>query len=94
MKTRTLFIFLVILGILAALFLFAFGEKDSMSAQKELKKEISLLKAQRDSLQRELDSRQEKIRLLQEDSFYIEAVARTKFGMTKKGEKAIQFIEE
>lgn len=93
MKTRTLFIILVIIGILAAFLSFTFGEKNSWNAQKELKQEISVLRAQKDSLQKELDIRQKRIQKLQEDSIYIENIARTKFGMTRKGEKAFLFIE-
>lgn len=94
MKTRTLFIILVVIGILAAFLLFMFEEKNSWTAQKELRQEIAILEAEKDSLNKELEARKETIRMLEEDSFYIEKIARTKYGMTKKGEKAFQFIEK
>jgi len=91
LKTRHIFFAIVMVAILMAVYSFVFSEKDSVKASDALKKEIAELTEQRDSLQKELNDREAIIQKLQDDSIYIEKIARTKFGMTKKGEKAFQF---
>lgn len=67
-------------------------DKSSLMNLNKLKQEIAATHAKNDSLQRELDDRLDKIEHLKSDPFYIEYVARTKFGMTKQGEAAFQFV--
>lgn len=87
-----------IVSLVAACFLLYMGitlfslDKSSLMNLRKLKQEIASTNAKNDSLQRELDDRLDKIEHLKTDTFYIEYVARTKFGMSKPGESAFQFI--
>lgn len=62
--------------------------------QRILSDEISIQTKKNDSLQTELDVRVQKIQRLNEDSFYMEKAARTKFGMSKEGEVGFEFVSK
>lgn len=87
-----------LVSLAAACFLLYMGitlfslDKSSLMNLHKLKQEIAMTTAKNDSLQRELERRRETIERLANDPFYIEYVARTKFGMTKQGETAFQFV--
>ncbi len=61
--------------------------------QKKIQSEITILKQKNDSLRIEWETREKNIERLKHDTFFIEYIARTKFGMTKKGEKAYHFTK-
>ena len=72
---------------------FSFGETGFWN-QYKLKKQIAHLEFEADSLKKILEIRQLEGERLQKDSFYIESIARTQFGMSKKGEDVYQFIDD
>lgn len=72
---------------------FILGE-NGLWNQHKLKKQIIRLEQEKDSLQAELLVRHYEGDRLLKDPFYIESIARTKFGMAKKDEIVYQFIDE
>lgn len=72
---------------------FSFGETGFWN-QYKLKKQIAHLEFEADSLKKILEIRKLEGERLQKDSFYIESIARTQFGMSKKGEDVYQFIDD
>jgi len=90
-KKRTLIILLVSFVIIFVV-LRLFIDKTSVKNQMQLKKQVQLLELQVDSLQNELDVQMEINQKLKEDTFYLESLIRTQYGMSKKGETPIQFI--
>lgn len=72
---------------------FILGE-NGLWNQHKLKNQIIRLEQEKDSLQAELLVRHHEGDRLHKDPFYIESIARTKFGMAKKDEIVYQFIDE
>ena len=68
-------------------------KKGGLQEQKRIQQEIEILTRKNDSLQQILNQQEEIIQKLSSDSFYMEFIARTKFGMAKKGEIGYQFIQ-
>lgn len=79
--------------LLIAAFLHLTLQKGGLREQHYLKQQIAELSLHNDSLQQVLDSQEQIIEKLTTDSFYLEFIARTKFGMMKKGETGYQFIQ-
>ena len=77
-------IVLLLVFVATSLWAFTFGE-NGLWKQHKLQVEI-------DSLKNELEHRKNEEERLLKDSFYIESIARTKYGMSKKGEAVYQFI--
>lgn len=85
---------LVILIAFCAIFLgsFVFGD-NGVQNQYRLKRQISHLEKEADSLKEILKLRENEAGRLLTDTFYLETIARTKYGMSRKGETVYQFLD-
>lgn len=70
-----------------------FFDKNNLIHQKELSAEIAAYQAEIDSLKEIIKSRNELIERLQSDSMYKESILRTRYGMSRQGEKVFQLVE-
>ena len=68
-------------------------EKNGLLGQYRLYNQIQNLEQEIDSLKMELQKQQEENQRLKTDSFYLEYLVRTKYGMSKADELPIQFIK-
>lgn len=66
--------------------------KNSIPEQRDLSKEIELYQAEIDSLNKVIAERNELIKKIKTDSLYKEELLRTRYGMSRKGEKVFQFV--
>ncbi len=84
-----------ILFCITAIFLWSFflGEYGLWNKHK-LSVQIRHLEQEKDSLQTVLLSRHREGEQILRDTFYIESIARTKFGMAKGNEAVYQFVDE
>ena len=89
-KTTFFLIVGIVIFVLYGTF-FLFG-KTSFQNQNHIRKEITKITKQNDSLRQILTEKTEKINKYENEPFSVEYLARTKFGMTKSGERAFQFI--
>ena len=87
------------IAVIAVLFLLsivvaelAFG-KNSFPRQNQVKQEIAMYQAKVDSLNALIEQYKKEIELLENDSLYKEGVLRSRYGMSRKGEKAFQLVE-
>ena len=87
------------IAIIAVLFLLSivvaellFG-KNSIPRQKQVKQEIAMYQAKVDSLNALIEQYKKEIELLENDSLYKEGVLRSRYGMSRKGEKVFQLVE-
>lgn len=79
---------------IVAMFVWAISFGDhGLWQQHRLERQIEHLSGEVDSLQIELENRAKEAERLQRDSFYIESIARTQYGMSRKGEVAFRFVE-
>ncbi len=82
-------ILLLAAGIVVANLMFG---KNSLREQHHITRENAQYQMKIDSLQKVLDQGNETIERLKNDSLYIEEQLRTKYGMSRKGEKVFQFV--
>ena len=89
----------IYIAIIAVLFLLsivvaelAFG-KNSIPRQNQVKQEIAMYQAKVDSLNALIEQYKKEIELLENDSLYKEGVLRSRYGMSRKGEKVFQLVE-
>ena len=68
-------------------------EKNGLLGQHRLYSQIQNLEQEIHSLKIELQKQQEENHRLKTDSFYLEYLVRTKYGMSRADELPIQFIE-
>ena len=87
------------IAIIAVLFLLSivvaellFG-KNSIPRQKQVKQEIAMYQAKVDSLNALIEQYKKEIELLENDSLYKEGILRSRYGMSRKGEKVFQLVE-
>ena len=87
------------IAIIAVLFLLSivvaellFG-KNSIPRQKQVKQEIAMYQAKVDSLSALIEQYKKEIELLENDSIYKEGILRSRYGMSRKGEKVFQLVE-
>lgn len=87
------------IAIIAVLFLLSivvaellFG-KNSIPRQKQVKQEIAMYQAKVDSLNALIEQYKKEIDLLENDSIYKEGILRSRYGMSRKGEKVFQLVE-
>ncbi|MBR6378666.1 MAG: septum formation initiator family protein [Fibrobacter sp.] len=87
------------IAIIAVLFLLSivvaellFG-KNSIPRQKQVKQEIAMYQAKVDSLNALIEQYKKEIELLENDSIYKEGILRSRYGMSRKGEKVFQLVE-
>lgn len=89
-------IYIAIIAVLFLLFIVAaqllFG-KNSIPRQNQVKKDIATYQAQVDSLNALIEQYKKEIELLENDSVYKESILRTRYGMSRKGEKVFQLVE-
>lgn len=62
--------------------------------QHKLSRQIAELKNEQDSLQKEIKQQDIEAMHLLKDTFYIETLARTRYGMNKGNEKAYYFVPD
>ena len=89
----------IYIAIIAVLFLLSivvaellFG-KNSIPRQKQVKQEIAMYQAKVDSLNALIEQYKKEIELLENDSLYKEGILRSRYGMSRKGEKVFQLVE-
>lgn len=93
MSKRSLIMLLIlIIATVVVTFQMLFG-KNSLQQQRRVSKEIAAYQQQIDSLQHVIEERNAIIERLKTDSLYQEEVIRTRFGMSRKGEKVFQLVE-
>ena len=87
------------IAIIAVLFLLSivvaellFG-KNSIPRQKQVKQEIAMYQAKVDSRNAPIEQYKKEIELLENDSLYKEGILRSRYGMSRKGEKVFQLVE-
>lgn len=87
---------LFILGIFIAIAVVAlqmFFGKDSLNQQHKVALDIEKYQAQIDSLHHAIDSCNLEIERLKNDSLYKESLLRTRYGMSRKGERVFQMVK-
>ncbi|WP_295068407.1 septum formation initiator family protein [uncultured Fibrobacter sp.] len=67
--------------------------KDSIPEQRRIVKEIELYQKEIDSLTKVIEQRDELIQKLKTDSLYKEEILRTRYGMSREGEKVFQLVK-
>ena len=67
--------------------------KDSIPEQRRIVKELELYQKEIDSLTKVIEQRDELIQKLKTDSLYKEEILRTRYGMSREGEKAFQLVK-
>lgn len=84
-----IFVAVIVLYLVSKLFL----GNNGMVRQYQVHQENTDLRKRIDSLQSVLETLHQENQRLKNDSFYIETIARTQYGMHRKGEKLFLFIE-
>ena len=67
--------------------------KNSIPEQRRIAKEIQLYQMQIDSLSKVIEQRDDLIQKLKTDSLYKEEILRTRYGMSREGEKVFQLVK-
>lgn len=67
--------------------------KNSLKQQQKITQDIAKYEAQIDSLQHAIDSCNNEIERLKKDSLYKENLLRTRYGMSRKGERVFQMVK-
>lgn len=67
--------------------------KNSLKQQQKITQDIARFEAQIDSLQHAIDSCNIEIERLKNDSLYKENLLRTRYGMSRKGERVFQMVK-
>jgi cell division protein FtsB len=67
--------------------------KNSLKQQQKITQDIARYEAQIDSLQHAIDSCNIEIERLKNDSLYKENLLRTRYGMSRKGERVFQMVK-
>ncbi len=91
-KRLLIFLVLFILAAISVGFQLMFG-KNSLKQQHKVAHDIELYQAKIDSLQHALDSCDIEIERLKNDSLYKEGLLRTRYGMSRKGERVFQMVK-
>ena len=92
MRIRTLIGIATLITIAFLGFQLMFG-KNSIPQQHRIAKEIELYQEQIDSLTKIIEERDELIEKLKTDSLYKEEILRTRYGMSREGEKVFQLVK-
>ena len=92
MRIRTLIGIATLITIAFLGFQLMFG-KNSIPQQHRIAKEIKLYQEQIDSLTKIIEERDELIEKLKTDSLYKEEILRTRYGMSREGEKVFQLVK-
>ncbi|OWV27045.1 hypothetical protein B7988_02480 [Fibrobacter sp. UWB1] len=67
--------------------------KNSLKQQQKITQDIARFEAQIDSLQHAIDSCNIEIERLKNDSLYKENLLRSRYGMSRKGERVFQMVK-
>lgn len=67
--------------------------KNSLKQQQKITQDIARFEVQIDSLQHAIDSCNIEIERLKNDSLYKENLLRTRYGMSRKGERVFQMVK-
>lgn len=86
-------IFAIGLFVFAIMLFELFLGKNSLIRQNQITEEIAAYQAEIDSLKQVIETRNQEINRLQNDSMYKESILRTRYGMSREGEKVFQLIE-
>ena len=92
MHLRLLIGIVTVIAFAFLVFHLLFG-KDSIPEPRRIVKEIELDQKEIDSLTRVNEQRDELIQKLKTDSLYKEEILRTRYGMSREGEKAFQLVK-
>ena len=94
MSKRFFWIILLVavLAVAAVVSQLMFG-KNSIKQQQKVKHDIAMYEAQIDSLKHAIDSCNIEIDRLKKDSLYKENLLRTRYGMSRKGERVFQMVK-
>ena len=94
MKKRFFWIilFAIVVTIAIVVSQLMFG-KNSLKQQQKVKHDIAMYEAQIDSLKHAIDSCNVEIERLKNDSLYKEDLLRTRYGMSRKGERVFQMVK-
>ena len=92
MHLRLLFGSVTVIAFAFLVFHLLFG-KDSLPEQRRIAREIELYQKQIDSLSKVIVERDELIQKLKTDSLYKEEILRTRYGMSREGEKVFQLVK-
>ena len=85
----TLLAVVIAIAVVASQLLFG---KNSINQQNKVAQDIELYQARIDSLKHAIDSCNIEIERLKTDSLYKESLLRTRYGMSRKGEKVFQLV--
>lgn len=91
-KRLIFFACLVIIAIIAMVSQLFFG-KNSLSQQRYAAHEIAVYQAKIDSLEKQIEIRNQQIDRLKGDSLYKAEILRTRHGMSQKDEKVFQLVK-
>lgn len=91
---KRLFFFasLVIIAIIAMVYQLLFGQ-NSLSQQRLAARDIAVYQAKIDSLEKQIEMRNQQIERLKSDSLYKAEILRTRYGMSQKDEKVFQMVK-
>ncbi|MDY6331344.1 MAG: septum formation initiator family protein [Fibrobacter sp.] len=92
MHLRLLIGIVTVIAFAFLVFHLLFG-KDSIPEQRRIAREIELYQKQIDSLTKVIEQRDELIQKIKTDSLYKEEILRTRYGMSREGEKAFQLVK-
>lgn len=89
------FVIYLLAALLIAIFvaLSLLSGKNNIRQQHQISREIESYEKTIDSLQKVIDDRNETIERLKHDSLYIEEQLRTKYGMSRPGERVFQYVK-
>jgi len=93
LKKKNGILLIIVISFILIMILQLLFEKNGLLGQYRLYNQIQNLEQEIDSLKMELQKQQEENQRLKTDSFYLEYLVRTKYGMSKADELPIQFIE-
>ena len=94
MNKRFFWIIVLVVALIgAAVFSQLMFGKNSIKQQQKVQHDIAMYEAQIDSLQHAIDSCNIEIERLKNDSLYKENLLRTRYGMSRKGERVFQMTE-
>lgn len=91
-KKSYIFLGIILIILFETLFVLFF-DKNNLFHQKELSEEIAAYQAEIDSLKEIIEKRNIIIERLKTDSMYKESILRTRYGMSRQGEKVFQLVE-
>ena len=93
MHKRIYIFILAFLFFIGVLVLQLFFSKGNLFEQKKIEHLITVYEYKEDSLKGIIDDYKSEIERLQNDSLYKEEILRTKYGMSREGEKVFQMVK-